>query len=184
MNERRNKRISKFLSLILRHQPELIGLKLDVNGWANVNELIEKSASKGNEFSFDELQVVVRTNNKKRFSFNGDCTKIKANQGHSIKVALDLEAKKPPVVLYHGTAKKNLDSILSKGLVKGARHHVHLSADVDTALKVGQRHGKPIILEVDTVSMIQNDIEFYCSENGVWLTDFVHPTYLKFTQND
>lgn len=179
MNEIETKRISKFLSLILRHQPETIGLKLDENGWADVEELRERAAKKKVYFSLEELDEVVETNNKKRFAFNEDKTKIRASQGHSINIDLALEALQPPDFLYHGTAEANISSILEKGIEKRSRQHVHLSADKETATKVGMRHGKPIILTIRTGKMYEGGIAFYLSANGVWLTEFVDPKYIS-----
>ncbi|UHO38356.1 RNA 2'-phosphotransferase [Chryseobacterium capnotolerans] len=179
MNEIETKRISKFLSLILRHQPETIGLKLDENGWADVEELRVKSAQKRVHFSVEELDEVVETNNKKRFAFNDDKTKIRASQGHSIDINLALEAIQPPEFLYHGTAEANISSILEKGIEKRTRQHVHLSADKETATKVGMRHGKPIILTIRTGKMHEDGLSFFQSANGVWLTEFIDPKYIS-----
>ena len=180
MDEKRKTKISKFLSLILRHQPEEIGLALDAGGWAEVSELLEKSAAKGVRFSLEELREVVVTNDKKRFAFDEAETRIRASQGHSIKTAnIEFEEKLPPAALFHGTAEKNLASILEDGLKKMARHHVHLSADTETARKVGARYGKPVILEIDTAKMLAEGFKFYVSVNGVWLTDAVPPQFLK-----
>ncbi|MET3034559.1 RNA 2'-phosphotransferase [Chryseobacterium sp. NRRL B-14859] len=179
MNEIEKKKISKFLSLILRHQPESIGLKLDENGWANVEELRGKSAKKRVYFTLDELDEVVETNNKKRFAFNEDKTMIRASQGHSIEIDLALEAQQPPDFLYHGTAETNISSILNKGIEKRSRRHVHLSADKETATRVGMRHGKPVILTIRTGKMYEDGLSFYLSANGVWLTDFVDSKYIS-----
>lgn len=179
MNEIEKKKISKFLSLILRHQPESIGLKLDENGWADVEELRAKSAKRRIYFTPEELDEVVETNNKKRFAFNEDKTMIRASQGHSIDIDLALEAKQPPEFLYHGTAEANITSILEKGIEKRTRQHVHLSADKETATKVGMRHGKPVILTIRTGTMHQEGLSFYQSANGVWLTDFVDAKYIS-----
>ncbi|PKF75153.1 RNA 2'-phosphotransferase [Chryseobacterium sp. PMSZPI] len=179
MNEIEKKKISKFLSLILRHQPESIGLKLDENGWANVEELRLKSAKKRIHFTLNELDEVVETNNKKRFAFNEDKTGIRASQGHSIDVDLALKSQQPPDFLYHGTAETNISSILEKGIEKRGRQHVHLSADKETATKVGMRHGKPVILTIRTGKMYDDGLYFYLSANGVWLTDFVDAKYIS-----
>lgn len=168
--------ISKFLSLVLRHKPEEIGIVLDNNGWADVNELISKSKQK---FSFEELDYVVKNNLKQRFSFNDDLTKIRANQGHSIKIDLKLKPQKPPDILYHGTALKNLESIKKQGLLKQQRQFVHLSADYDTAYKVGMRYGKPIVLKIDSGKMFNEGYPFFLSENGVWLIDHIPTGYIK-----
>lgn len=180
MNEKHNKKISKFLSLVLRHQPGIINLNLDENGWADVKELQEKCANNNILFTFEELDEVVETNDKKRFIFNEDKTKIRASQGHSIAVDLALKPQQPPEFLYHGTAQNNLDSILEKGIEKRSRQHVHLSSSKDTAEKVGMRHGKPVLLTIMTGKMHADGILFYLSENKVWLTDFVDPQYIKY----
>ncbi|HMB28668.1 MAG TPA: RNA 2'-phosphotransferase [Blastocatellia bacterium] len=173
-------RISKFLSLVLRHQPEKIGLSLDQSGWASVEQLIEASRRRGFEFTLEELQNVVDGNDKKRFSLSEDGLWIRANQGHSIKVELGYAPTAPPEILYHGTAERFLTSIKQQGLMKGKRHHVHLSADVDTATKVGRRHGKPVVLRVKAGLMCQDGFIFYLSANGVWLTEHVPVQYLAF----
>lgn len=178
MIESKKKKISKFLSYILRHHPELIDLNLDEKGWANVNEIIAKSANDNQGFTFEELNEIVETNDKKRFVFNEDKTRIRANQGHSIGIDLNLKPQQPPELLYHGTAQANVDSILKTGIEKRSRQHVHLSLDIETATKVGMRHGKPIILTISTGKMFEDGILFYLSENNVWLTDFVNPCYI------
>jgi putative RNA 2'-phosphotransferase len=159
---------------VLRHQPEKIGLSLDQSGWASTPELIESSRRSGFEFTFEELQNVVVGNDKKRFSLSEDGLRIRANQGHSIKVELGYAPTAPPEILYHGTAERFLASIEQQGLIKGKRHHVHLSADVDTATKVGRRHG------IEAGRMRQDGFIFYLSVNGVWLTDRVPVHYLVF----
>jgi len=177
MNTKDIKHKSKFLSLILRHQPEKINLKLDENGWADVDELIEKS--KKVHFDMDILEEVIETNNKKRFTFNEVKTKIRANQGHSINIDINLDPIEPPAILYHGTSIKNIDSIRSSGIDKRNRQHVHLSHELSTAKNVGSRHGKPIILNIDTQQMHKDGFLFYLSKNGVWLTDYIDPKYIK-----
>ncbi|MET3536968.1 RNA 2'-phosphotransferase [Chryseobacterium limigenitum] len=179
MNEQQKKKTSKFLSYVLRHHPELINLNLDENGWANVDELITKSANDSQGFTFEELDEIVQTNDKKRFIFNEDKTRIRANQGHSIGIDLALKPQQPPEFLYHGTAQSNIESILEKGIEKRSRQYVHLSQDKETATKVGMRHGKPIILTIRTGEMFERGIEFYLSDNEVWLTDFVDAKYLS-----
>lgn len=169
--------ISKYLSLILRHQPQSIGLVLDPNGWADVEELLNKSKLK---FSFQQLVEVVEKNDKQRFILSDDQTKIRANQGHSIKIDLDLKPQIPPPILYHGTVEKYLDSIRIEGLKKMNRNHVHLSKDIETAQKVGSRRGNPVILKIDAEAMNTDKMLFYCSENGVWLTDNVPTKYIRF----
>lgn len=183
MNEKEIITKSKFLSLILRHKPEEVNLKLDKNGWANINELIDKCRSKGIELNFNQLRIIVETNNKKRFTFNEDFTKIRANQGHSIEVDVKLEEIKPPEFLYHGTSEKNLELILESGIKKMNRLHVHLSSEKITAEKVGQRHGKPIIFIINTNDMYKDGIKFYLSKNNVWLTDYIAPKYIKISDN-
>lgn len=179
MNEQHKKKTSKFLSYVLRHHPELINLNLDENGWADVAELITKSTNDSQGFTFEELDEIVQTNDKKRFIFNEDKTRIRANQGHSIDINLALIAQQPPEFLYHGTAQSNIESILENGIEKRNRQHVHLSQDKETATKVGMRHGKPIILTINTQRMFEDGIEFYLSDNEVWLTDFVDAKYIS-----
>lgn len=178
MNEIQKKKTSKFLSYILRHHPELIDLNLDENGWANVDELITKSTNDSQGFTFEELDEIVQTNEKKRFAFNEDKTKIRASQGHSIDIKLALIPRQPPEFLYHGTAQNNLESILEKGIEKRNRQHVHLSQDKETATSVGMRHGKPVILTIKTKEMFDAGIDFFLSDNDVWLTDFVDAKYI------
>ena len=179
MTGSQNKKISKFLSFVLRHKPETINLVLDENGWANVEELITKSTNDSQGFTFEELDEIVLTNDKKRFIFNEDKTKIRANQGHSIEIDLALKPQQPPEFLYHGTAQNNVESILENGIEKRNRQHVHLSQDKETATKVGMRHGKPLILTIKTGKMFEDGILFYLSENNVWLTDFVDSKYIS-----
>ncbi len=180
MNEKQQKRIGKFISLILRHEPQKIGLTLDDAGWANVNELLAGLKSKNHEISFDQLKELVASNDKQRYSFNEDQTRIRANQGHSLNLDLQLEAQEPPEMLYHGTATRFLDSINEKGLVKGSRHHVHLSSNESTAQQVGSRHGKPVVLKIASGEMYKNGYMFYCSENLVWLTDQVPTEFISY----
>ena len=179
MNDSQKKKTSKFLSYVLRHHPELIGLNLDENGWADVEELIIKSTNDTQGFTFEELNEIVETNDKKRFIFNEDKTRIRASQGHSIGIDLNLKSQQPPEFLYHGTAQVNVDSILKNGIEKRSRQHVHLSLDRETATKVGMRHGKPIILTISTGKMFDDGILFYLSENNVWLTDFIDAEYIS-----
>ena len=169
---------SKYLSLILRHKPETIGIKLDEHGWADVDELIA-GIGKTHDFSMDILEEIVRTDNKQRYSFNDDKTLIRANQGHSIPVDVELEKVEPPEYLYHGTGEKYRNSIDQFGLISKSRLYVHLSGDADTARKVGQRHGKPVIYIVDAAAMHADGYTFYRSVNGVWLTKKVPAKYLS-----
>ena len=173
------KNTSKILSLLLRHKPEAANLRLDKNGWADVEDLILKFSTKYYYLDRSILERVVAENNKKRFTFNHDGSKIRANQGHSIKVELDLKSQEPPAILYHGTAKRFLESIMEKGLIAGQRNHVHLSDNIETAIMVGKRHGKVIVLEIDTEAMLNDGKEFYLSKNGVWLTNKVASQYLN-----
>lgn len=166
---------SKFLSLVLRHQPGKIGLKLDENGWANVGELLLKA-----KMTPDMLNEIVTTNNKKRFAFNKDKTKIRASQGHSINVDLQMSPRHPPDALFHGTAAHNWGSIKRDGLIKGGRQYVHLSLTEETALNVGRRHGIPIALWIDAKAMVKDGYKFYLSDNQVWLTDHVPPEYITY----
>lgn len=175
-------KISKFLSLVLRHQPELIGIQLDQNGWADVAVLIEKINTHGIKIDLTILNHIVATNPKKRFAFNETRDKIRASQGHSIEIELGYTNQQPPEILYHGTAEKSVASILQSGLEKRNRQHVHLSADITTAIKVGQRHGKPKIFKVLAQQMFNDNYIFYISDNGVWLTDSVPPKYLLLTE--
>ena len=171
--------LSKFLSLILRHKPETIGIELDENGWINTDLLLAKSIQHNYKIDLETLKIIVETNNKKRFSFSDDFAKIRANQGHSLDIELGYLPTKPPRILYHGTAEKNLNSILLHGLEKRDRHHVHLSQDIETAINVGKRHGKPIVLEILSEKMYNNKFDFFLSENGVWLVEKVPTIYIK-----
>lgn len=179
LTEKETTALSKFLSLVLRHQPEIIGITLDNMGWANVDELIEKANSHGNKLDSDTLKYIVETSPKKRFNFNESMDKIRASQGHSIAVELGYAAQEPPELLFHGTSLAAVESILRDGLTKQDRHHVHLSSDHTTAFKVGQRHGKPIVFEVLAGEMHRNQFAFYLSDNQVWLTDHVPAAYLR-----
>ena len=172
--------LSRFLSLVLRHQPESIGLTLDAQGWADVDELIARCNARGKKLTRATLMAIVTTNDKQRFRLNDDQTRIRASQGHSIPVDLGLIAIEPPDILYHGTAEKNLGLIYAQGLIKQSRQHVHLSVDTLTATKVGARHGKVVVLTVQAGEMHRQGMAFYRSDNGVWLTDCVPPEYLKF----
>lgn len=178
MNEKQQKEISKFLSLILRHSPETIQITLDENGWADTEELITKCSKRGKSFTFEDLKEIVSTNDKQRFAFNEDQSKIRANQGHSIEVDLALNMAEPPEFLFHGTVSKFLDAIRNEGLQKMSRQHVHLSKDKATAEKVGSRRGIPVILTIRSGQMHRDGIVFYLSENGVWLTDEVPMKYI------
>lgn len=180
MKERRRTELSKFLSYVLRHRPDSIGLELDDEGWAFIDALLAGAAKAGKPMTRDDLQEVVETNAKKRFAISADGARIRASQGHSVRVELGYEPVEPPETLYHGTAPQFLDEIRRGGLKRMRRHHVHLSPDRVTAAAVGQRRGKPVILEVRAGDMARAGHLFYISDNGVWLTDDVPPAYLTF----
>ncbi|HEY5959678.1 MAG TPA: RNA 2'-phosphotransferase [Polyangiaceae bacterium] len=171
---------SKLLSFVLRHRPEAIGLILDSEGWASIAELIRLANEHGHKLSRDLIEAVVRTSDKQRFAISADRQRIRANQGHSIAVALGLEALKPPELLFHGTAERFLSSIQSEGLSRRSRNYVHLSADAETATRVGQRHGTPVVLVVAATRMWNSGFQFFQSENGVWLTNHVPVKYIQF----
>jgi putative RNA 2'-phosphotransferase len=174
--------LSKFLSLILRHNPAVAGIHLDEQGWTPVATLLEKVKAKGFTIDAAVLQHLVATNAKQRFAFSEDGQLIRASQGHSVGVELGYAAAVPPEWLYHGTAGHFLPLILAGGLQKMSRHHVHLSADVATARQVGQRHGKPVVLRVAAGQMQADGYAFFRSENGVWLTEAVPPGYLSLLE--
>jgi putative RNA 2'-phosphotransferase len=172
-------RISKFLSLVLRHQPEKIGLVLDAEGWADIDELIGKAQQSGVPVTREILDAVVENNDKQRFAISEDGRRIRAQQGHSIEVELGLDPVAPPDVLFHGTAENSVESIRIQGLIAGKRQHVHLSPDEETAVRVGTRHGRPVVLRVHTGRMHRDGFTFYLSGNGVWLTEVVPAQYLE-----
>ena len=167
-------RISKYMCLILRHRPDAIGITLDEHGWANVDELLN-----GLEINMSELEFIVKTDDKQRYSFNEDKTLIRANQGHSIPVDVELEEVEPPEYLWHGTGEKYVANINKEGLISKSRLYVHLSSDLETATTVGKRHGLPIIYRVAAQDMFKDGFKFYLSKNGVWLTKNVPINYLK-----
>lgn len=167
-------KISKYLSYLLRHKPEVIGLKMDKNGWVLVDELIEKSEIKLNK---EVIEKIVKNSDKQRFELKDG--KIRANQGHSIDVDVELVAKEPPEILYHGTATRFLENILKEGLLPQSRQYVHLSKDEYTAIKVGQRHGKATVLEIRALEMFKDGYKFFLSKNGVWLTKSVPVKYIR-----
>lgn len=173
--------ISKFLSLVLRHQPEVVGMQLESEGWLPIDELIVNANRCGTPLTLELLHEVVATCDKQRFALSDDGLKIRANQGHSVRaVELPLEPVAPPSVLYHGTVAAFLESIRAQGLQKRSRNHVHLSADSETAKKVGARRGKPVILSVQSQAMHESGHTFYLSANGVWLTDAVPVAFIEF----
>lgn len=174
------KETSIFISLILRHKPEVVGIRLDYNGWADVDALIDGVNASG-KYTLDmpTLEEIVRTDSKQRYSFNADKTKIRANQGHSIEVDVELAKAQPPEILYHGTGEKFVSVIKSEGLKPKSRLYVHLSKDIDTARIVGARHGKPQIFRVLSGKMAKDGFDFFLSANGVWLTKRVPVEYLE-----
>ncbi len=177
-NTPRSVKLSKYLSKHLRHQPERLGLNLLPGGWVAIEDLLLACIANNFPITREELNEVVINNDKKRFSFDPSERLIRANQGHSVEIDLQLEPILPPRILYHGTAKKSLDSILETGLLKMSRHHVHLSLDRETARRVGMRHGRPVILVIDSLIMHEEGHNFYRSENGVWLVDKVPAKYI------
>ncbi len=179
MSPKEHVRISKLLSLILRHEPERVGLKLDSAGWIGVPELLEALNRHGASLSYEQLKQVVETNDKKRFAFSDDGQRIRASQGHSVHVDLQYEPTPPPDFLYHGTPEKFVESIRRSGLNKGQRHHVHLSPDPETAVKVGQRRGQPVVLKIAAGRMHQERYVFYRSANNVWLVDHVPAEFIE-----
>ena len=176
--DKRHTKISKFLSYVLRHRPDDIGLKLDSAGWVDIDQLLAASAAHGTAISREELDHVVEHNAKKRFAISDDGQRIRASQGHSTDVDLGYEPRQPPDVLYHGTATRHLIGIREQGLVKGKRHHVHLSQDEAAARLVGQRHGRVVVLVIRAGEMARAGFAFYLSANGVWLTEAVPYRYI------
>lgn len=182
MNSEKLIKLSKFLSLVLRHSPESIGLSLDDNGWADIDELIRLAGARGKRLTRPLIEEIVATSDKKRFVISEDQARIRASQGHSISVDLGLAPQEPPALLYHGTASRFVESIQQQGLVKGSRQHVHLSMDVPTAIKTGQRHGKPVLLKIAAGDMHRAGHLFYVSANGVWLTESVPAMFIEVEQ--
>ncbi|MFD0700372.1 RNA 2'-phosphotransferase [Myroides pelagicus] len=178
MEKAKQNQLGKFVSLVLRHQPETIGLFLDKEGWADINELISKSARKGMSFTREELDYIVENNDKKRYAYNSDQTRIRANQGHSIAVDLQLMEKRPPEFLYHGTTVRFVESIRKKGILKMQRQQVHLSPNMQVAVQVGARRGEVFVFTVKAGEMYADGLVFFESDNGVWLTDFIDCKYL------
>lgn len=172
-------RTSRKLSLVLRHKPEAIGLELDARGWADVKSLLRKMSASGTKLTLADLEEIVAQNDKKRFAFSPDGRKIRASQGHSIAIDLNLPATTPPAELFHGTATTSVAGILATGLQSRSRQHVHLSLDLETATRVGARHGKPVIFTIDAAAMHTAGYKFYRSANNVWLTDEVPKEYIS-----
>ena len=173
--------ISRFLSYVLRHKPQALDLDMSDDGWVSVAQLIDNSNRHGKSLTVDVLEAIVSLDEKRRYSFSADKTKIRANQGHSVVIDLGLQPITPPEFLYHGTALRNCDSIREKGLLKQQRHHVHLSQDRQTAKRVGARYGKPVVLIVLAAEMANSGFVFYKSDNDVWLTDAVPPQFIRFS---
>jgi len=170
-------KLGRFLSLVLRHNPDAAGISLDEHGWADVQELLAGVCRSGRQIDMETLERIVRENNKQRYSFNEDHTKIRANQGHSVQVDVELTAVKPPRYLYHGTAARFLTAIQQEGIKKMSRQYVHLSGDFQTAMAVGRRHGSPVVITIDAEAMAHDGETFYLSANGVWLCEYVAPKY-------
>jgi putative RNA 2'-phosphotransferase len=179
VDEKQTVKVSKRLSRILRHDPASVGITLDAAGWVAVDTLLAALARHGARVSRADLDHVVATNNKRRFAFSDDGRSIRASQGHSVEVDLGLPPSDPPAVLYHGTTGRVLEAVLREGLRPMSRQDVHLSADTGTAVRVGSRHGRPVVLAVDAAAMAADGHEFRVSANGVWLTDAVPPRYLR-----
>lgn len=176
------KKISKLLSYVLRHKPEAYQLNMDENGWVNLDQLINNFNQHGHTLRLDLIQTVVASNDKQRFKLDLSNNRIRANQGHSVKINLDLKEQEPPEFLYHGTSKAAVTKIKETGIQKMNRHLVHLSKDAHTAKVVGSRHGSPIVLKVSARKMQEQNLRFFLSENGVWLTDFVDPMFIEFPE--
>jgi putative RNA 2'-phosphotransferase len=176
-------KLSKFMSLVLRHNPGLINIELDEQGWTDVGMLITKINKFGKAIDLEVLTLIVENDSKKRYAFNADKTKIRASQGHSVKIDLGYSPETPPEFLYHGTAGKFVDSILKSGIQKRNRHHVHLSPDIETAVKVGKRHGKPIVFKIKAKDMFVQGFVFFISENGVWLTSEVPAKFIQIVDH-
>ena len=171
--------LGRFISLVLRHQPSAAGITLDNEGWADTDKLIKGVCATGRKLDTETLERIVRENNKKRYSFNEDKSKIRANQGHSIDVEIKMTESVPPDVLYHGTAVSFLESIKEKGILKMSRQYVHLSKDAETAVNVGKRHGRPVVLVIDTAAMHADGYVFRISDNGVWQSEDIPFSYVK-----
>ena len=177
MQSKNDVKLGRFLSLVLRHNPDAAGISLDEHGWADVAELLKGVRGTGRQIDMETLERTVRKNNKQRYSFNQDHTRIRANQGHSLQVDVELQQVKPPRHLYHGTADRFLTAIQAEGIKKMGRQQVHLSGDYQTAVAVDRRHGVPVVLRIDAEAMTRDGVVFYRSENGVWLCKYVSPEY-------
>ncbi len=177
MTPKQRIKASKFLSLLLRHKPDVGGITLDKNGWANTKEIVNALRDRGFPMTITILKEIVSADSKQRYVFGLHDNTIRANQGHSIDVDLGLVSVQPPEFLYHGTSEKSVSSIFHYGILAKGRQYVHLSKDIDTAHTVGKRHGNPVILCISSLLMADKGFEFYCSENGVWLTSSVPVGY-------
>jgi putative RNA 2'-phosphotransferase len=173
-------RVSKFLSFVLRHQPEAIDLELDSGGWAYIDDLVEKSMESRRPLTAELIREVVEKDEKQRYALSEDGQKVRARYGHSIEIDLGIDPIEPPEILYHGTVSRHLGAIHMNGIVKGGRQYVHLSPDIETAIEVGRRHGRPVVLEVMAREMHNEGVNFYRIENGIWLTEDVPPKYIRF----
>lgn len=180
MTDKETIKTSKFLSLILRHEPERVGLKLGEAGWVKVDDLLEAVNRSGFSLTLEQLKHIVATSDKKRFAFSDDGLRIRANQGHSVEVDLQYLPQTPPELLYHGTAARFIDGIRKDGLQRMERHDVHLSAETKVTLQVGGRHGKPVLLVIRAGDMHRAGHVFRCSANGVWLANSVPPEFIQF----
>lgn len=180
MNPQQIVRHSKFLSLVLRHQPGKIGLTLDEQGWVDVELLLTALKENRHQLSREQLEVIVRDNDKQRFAFDATGQKIRASQGHSIDIQLEYQPVKPPGELYHGTPQQFVEAIKQQGLTKQKRHAVHMHTSIETAVAVGQRRGKPVLLTIDAAEMYSAGYKFFVTPNDVWLTDHVPPEYISF----
>lgn len=178
MLDRRLIEISRYLAKHLRHRPERLDIALAAGGWVPIDTLLKACSLNSFPITRQELDEVVARNDKKRYSYDETGTRIRANQGHSVEIDLQLEPVEPPTVLYHGTGHDAVELILECGILKMSRHHVHLSTTIETAKKVGARHGRPVVFQVDSAAMHQEGIAFYCCDNGVWLVDHVPPQFL------
>lgn len=177
--DRKFNKLSRFISMILRHGPEIIDIELDEHGWCNVEELVKKMNAYGKKISKKVLEEIVAEDSKQRYSFNEDYTKIRANQGHSINVNIEFNEEIPPEFLYHGTVGKYLNLIFANGIKKMKRQFVHLSSDIETAKSVGKRRGTPIVIKINSAAMFKDGYIFYKSKNNVWLTEFVPREYIS-----
>ncbi len=175
-----NTRLSKFISLVLRHNPEAANISLDAHGWADVKELIEGINSTGRRIDMKTLEEIVANDEKQRYSFSDNKRLIRANQGHSVPIDLELEAAVPPEYLFHGTAARFIKSIKKEGLTPKDRLYVHLSKDGETAAKVGARHGKSVVLKIKAKALFESGQQFFLSANNVWLCKGVPPHYIIF----